>query len=164
MQFIPILIPKYCLGVVTERVNLLIWVSLIELELVICLCSVLSSYPLWLYSVPRALPFLYLTSFPQHTHSLSSLLVFISLSVSCPCHDSKEPGVLFHSLFPSLASLFSPPSVFLGGCHLTKRRKLLVSVYQVPIDQFESLIIPYQQRRLSRLSQRLCRKSFLSKA
>ncbi len=65
------------------------------------------------------------------THSLFifpvCLYLSLSLSVSSPClyfwfQTSPE--------FYSILSSFSPPSVSLGGCHLTKVSQLLVSVYQ----------------------------------
>lgn len=75
---------------------------------------------------PWALPFL-------HPPSLSLYFLCLSLSLYlCLPHDftveSKQPGVLFHSLFPH--SSISLPSVTLGGCHLTNKSQLLASVSQ----------------------------------
>lgn len=60
-----------------------------------------------------------------NTHSLFSSLCLYLCLLHVFTLDSKEPEVLFHSLFP--LSSFSPPSVSLGGCHVIKESQLLVS-------------------------------------
>lgn len=104
---------------------------------------------------PSSLP--HFISFPQHAHSLFSLFPFISL-FCLPCVftlDSKEPGVLFHTLLHQLF-LFCSVCVF-GRLPFNQRVPASCVSYsklqETPLTRFEDHLVG--QREDGRISRSL---------